>query len=103
MKGATKKFLLDNNCRITKKERRKDIQIDTVVEMIGDEVDDPEIREYAKKENYVIVTKDTDIIRENVKQKVQVSLYYKGFAYVITTEPIDLLSEEVRNSGKIPE
>ncbi len=45
------KFLLDNNCQISKKVRRKTIQIDTAIEMKGDEVEDPEITDYARKKN----------------------------------------------------
>lgn len=97
------KFLLDNNCRISKKARRKTLRIDTVVEKKGDQIEDPDIRDYAKKEKYVVVTKDKGFISECVRQAIPVALYYNGYAYLITTKkPIDLLANEVRNAGKIP-
>jgi rRNA-processing protein FCF1 len=102
MQGRTEKFLLDNNCRIAKKARRKTVQIDTAVEMIGDQVKDPEIRAYAKKENYVVVTKDKKFISECVKQRIPVALYFNGYAFLITAKRIDLLGKEARDAGKIP-
>ena len=102
MKDPDMKFLLDNNCRISKKARRKTIRIDTVVELKGDEVEDPEIRDYAKQENYVVVTKDKHFIGECVKQKMPVALYFNGYAFLITAKAIDLLEKKVRDAGKIP-
>lgn len=96
------KFLLDNNCRLSKKARRKTIQIDTVVEMIGDQVKDPKIIKYAKKEKYVVVTKDKKFISECVKQRIPVALYFNGYAFLITAKRIDLLEKEVRDAGRIP-
>lgn len=78
------------------------MQIDTVVEMKGDEVEDPEIREYAKQENYVVVTKDKKFISECITEKIPVALYFNGYAFLITAKAIDLLEKEIRDAGKIP-
>lgn len=102
MKDETIKLLLDENCQLSKKHRRKDMSVDTAIEIIGKGISDKQLREFAKKENYIVVTKDQNFITESVRQKVPVALYYDGYAFRITAEPIELLDQQARGSGKIP-
>ena len=96
------KLLLDVHCQGQYLSNRSEIEKKNELICVGhhpdlpQEISDPEIAEYAKKHNFVIVTKDVDFVNLCKDQKIPVGVL-KGNRLYLISESIQLFGEKLPN------